>query len=344
MKFLFTLNSFRKGGLEKATIETARALKNAGHSVFFVIFNPIYDHSQDFSDGVVCVGSEHRFLIQHAIRKFNTRVGFDIIIHTRLSIRTDWFANTHYIVHTVLSERLPKSRIRAFLKINRIRRWLKSQHVICVSNGVRDDLLGLGISASTMSVIYNIYDPRDIHSLSSETSYSGDYIVSVGSFNAVKRHDVLLRAYQASGIDGKLVFVGDGGTEKANILGLVENMELIDRVVFAGFRDNPYPYIKNARLLVVSSDSESFSSVCLEAFVLGTPVVSTACKGPAEILGERFRDFLTPCGDAEALAASIIKALKEYPEIDLHYFNKFLAQENLKKYEALCDCWSRLSG
>ena len=55
-------------------------------------------------------------------------------------------------------------------------------------------------------------------------------------------------------------------------------------VRMTGKKDNPYPYIKNADLLVCASFTEGYNLTVAEALVLGTPVLSTDCEGPREIL------------------------------------------------------------
>ena len=58
-----------------------------------------------------------------------------------------------------------------------------------------------------------------------------------------------------------------------------------DKVIFAGFQKNPYPFIKHAKLMVVSSDFEGFSIAILEALALETAIISTDCpSGPNEVL------------------------------------------------------------
>ena len=53
-----------------------------------------------------------------------------------------------------------------------------------------------------------------------------------------------------------------------------------------GFQKNPYPYIKNAKLLCITSRWEGFGLVAIEANMLGVPVLSTDNAGCSEILGE----------------------------------------------------------
>ena len=51
-----------------------------------------------------------------------------------------------------------------------------------------------------------------------------------------------------------------------------------------GSQDNPYPYIKSSDLLVCASYFEGYNLTVAEALILGTPVLSTNCAGPNEIL------------------------------------------------------------
>jgi len=48
---------------------------------------------------------------------------------------------------------------------------------------------------------------------------------------------------------------------------------------------NPYPYIKNSDLFILTSKYEGFANVIVESVALNTPVISANCNsGPSEIL------------------------------------------------------------
>src|SRR5690606_41148696 len=100
------------------------------------------------------------------------------------------------------------------------------------------------------------------------------YIVNVGKFKQQKRHDILIKAYAKANVQEKLVLVGTGELLEASKK-LVKDLGIEDKVIFTGFKKNPYPYIKHAKLMVVSSDFEGFSIAILEALALGTPIIST---------------------------------------------------------------------
>ena len=94
-------------------------------------------------------------------------------------------------------------------------------------------------------------------------------------------------------------WVGDGELrEKMEVLR--DEMGLQDTVEFTGFIKNPFPHIKTADLMMVTSDFEGFCLVICEAMCLGVPVISTRTAGPTEIIGNNEYGILTDIS-AEAL-------------------------------------------
>jgi len=73
-------------------------------------------------------------------------------------------------------------------------------------------------------------------------------------------------------------------------------------------------------VFAMSSIYEGFPNVLVQALACGCPVVSTDCpSGPSEILNGGAYGHLVPVGDADALAASILKVLHgeaRYPPAD----------------------------
>ena len=130
-----------------------------------------------------------------------------------------------------------------------------------------------------------------------------------------KRQDILLKAYKKADVPYKLILLGEGKDEK-KINTLIKNMGLKTQVILPGFSNNPFTWIKHAKLFIFSSDFEGFPRTLIESLIIGTPVISTDCPtGPREILTGTLEEFLVPKGDIDALATKINQALKDYPDI-----------------------------
>ncbi len=189
---------------------------------------------------------------------------------------------------------------------------------VAVSAGVADDLAALsGHARDRFRVIYNPVRPPQSPTLSemerTEALWQGPLgsrILSVGSLKAQKNHGLLINAVaRMQHRTAKLLLLGQGAAE-ASLRRIAAELEIADRVIFAGFRVDPLPFYATADLFALSSDYEGFGNVIVEALGHGLPVVSTDCpSGPAEILENGRFGRLVPVGDAEALARAMDEAL-----------------------------------
>ncbi len=72
-----------------------------------------------------------------------------------------------------------------------------------------------------------------------------------------------------------------------------------------------FPLIRHARLVVLPSRWESLANAGLEAMALGRAVVATRGSGFAEVIEHGVNGWLVPADDAEALANTVIEALRD---------------------------------
>jgi glycosyltransferase involved in cell wall biosynthesis len=157
----------------------------------------------------------------------------------------------------------------------------------------------------------------------------------VGRFAKQKRHDILFEALQNVSEGYKLVCLCRVSKKMTK---LIKKMRLEHRVMVTGFVQNPYTWIKQAELLVLSSDYEGLPTVLIEALACGTPVVSTNCPhGPDEIMTEALSEYLVPKREPEQLANKINQALNA--NIDVSQSDilcKVQAKYIAQQYLALC--------
>jgi glycosyltransferase involved in cell wall biosynthesis len=136
-------------------------------------------------------------------------------------------------------------------------------------------------------------------------------IVGAGRFKLQKDFATLIDAFHIVHAErpARLVILGDGPgrralTERIARLGLAQDVLLPGRV------PNILPWLRRARLFVLSSRWEGLPGVLIEALACGCPVVSTDCpSGPAEILERGAYGTLVPVGDPQRLARAVLDAL-----------------------------------
>ena len=163
--------------------------------------------------------------------------------------------------------------------------------------------------------------------------------VHVGRFFPQKNHLNLIKAFSKLEYENiQLILLGKGGLEGDTFnqsKNLVEELGLQNKVIFAGFDNNPFKYLKKSQVFVLSSDFEGLPMVILEAMSVGLPIISTDCStGPREILA--------PATDVSYVNDSIVE-VADYGVIvptnepillaeamELLYLNKDI-RENLSK-------------
>ena len=337
---IFTLQG---NGAERFALTLAKGLIDAGHEAHIVYFKNIID--LPIPEGVKL----HFFDYQkyRVIPKF-MRAGFaakafdnfilknigtpDLVLSNLFPVdfvlSKSQLPNVHLVIHNTTSleygERLAGMR-------KQLDKVYLAKPCVAVSKGVETDFIEIFGSKSRITTIYNPIDVEQVVSTANEyiPDIEKPYIVNVGKFKQQKRHDILIKAYAKANVQEKLVLVGTGELLEASKK-LVKDLGIEDKVIFTGFKKNPYPYIKYAKLMVVSSDFEGFSIAILEALALDTPVISTDCpSGPSEVLNPH---QLVPVQDIDALAAKIREAAENPAKFHQALDNKFLPHHAVKQY------------
>jgi len=207
-----------------------------------------------------------------------------------------------------------------------------NRDIVTVSKALETDIVHkVGVIPHSITTIYNPFNFNWLHKKASEPANLPDkpYILYAARFENRKRHDVLVRAYNIANPSQILVIIGGIYTQSdkdefKKIKKLTIELGISDRVIFPGFQTNPYPWIKNADLFTMSSDSEGLPTVLIESLILKTPVVSTDCPtGPSEILTGELNKFLSPVGNERILAHNIGIALDKYPDISEDLLSKY---------------------
>lgn len=137
--------------------------------------------------------------------------------------------------------------------------------------------------------IYNFLDFDLINKKAEEKLEKdyGKYIISVGSLTENKNHKFLIDVFKVLKekykISEKLLILGDG-KEKENLEKQAKELNLSSDVLLLGQKKNPYKYIKNSELYILSSKSEGLPLTLLEAMNLKKMIICTQNNGTKEVL------------------------------------------------------------
>jgi len=133
-------------------------------------------------------------------------------------------------------------------------------------------------------VLNNLSSPKLIQKLSEEyipvefdMNSSSFKIVSIGRLHEIKGYDMAIDAAKIlkdKGIDFRWVVVGDGD-ERKNLESQIKKNGLEKEFILAGLKENPYPYIGTADVLIQTSRFEGKSVVLDEAKILRKPMIVT---------------------------------------------------------------------
>lgn len=325
------IDSMAGGGAEKVMLALAEALSRLSHNVTIFILKDYVDYDLTNALNIVYAldgytkkvrGWRRRFEQADMLNEAMTRVErasgpFDLILvnlyeSMKLAQIIDR-KNTFFIMHNDCKSELKRERLMGPYKyayMRKILQGLNGKHLIGVSQALTDSLSqnALFKPASTTC----IYNPLDLEEVRKQASASGPplpdkFILHAGRAAKAKRHDVLFKALKD--VDGEIELVClSSGVKK--LQKQVIKYSVAERVILPGFEQNPYRWMKSAKLVVLSSDFEGLPTVLVEALACGTPVVAIDCPyGPAEILSGGLEQYLVPVNDPKSLAATINRAL-----------------------------------
>jgi len=199
--------------------------------------------------------------------------------------------------------------------------------VIANSQAVASDLIDhFRVPETKLRLIYNPLDLAQIERLSCEKiddswliAGSSPLILGVGSLAVLKDFPTLIRAFSLlrSRCACRLAILGEG-PDRADLEKLAAELDLQGDLHLPGFVENPFAWMRAARVVVSSSLTEGCPNALMQALACGTAVVGTDCVGgSSEILEGGRWGCLVPVGNPQALADSIQATmdLKNPPEV-----------------------------
>lgn len=364
---LLVLPSLRVGGAERVLVDLANELAKRGRLVQIVVLchdGPLRARVDESVDVTVFGRSRVALALPSLIRvllRSRDAAVMSAMTHTNVVLLlAHIIAGSHRRRIVVQEVALVAGRSKLDTRMrrsiaNRLARSLYryADHVVAVSSGVRDDLVAAGmVDRVDMSVIPNPVNLKSLrHHSDDEINHPWmdpderrhkPLLIGVGRLEPEKRFDVLVNAIahlHHSGGMHRLILVGEGSDE-TTVRQAIETNQLGAHVDLVGVRTNPWHYMANADVLVVSSRWEGFGLVLVEAMACGTQVVSTRCGASViDILDGGRLGELANVNDPVDLANAIKRALagRRKPGVLQQAVERFDIGLIADAYEAILD-------
>ncbi len=356
-KVLFVLPSLTVGGMEKMAVTLSNKLTEAGYRVTLLLLDNITDLKDELSEGVRLICKPYKPHLGNKLPYLRSKFYDDGMWETRAEpaqLYKYYVGDERFDVEIaffrglsvkIVSGSSNENAVRLAWVHNDFRRvkgfqnnfknmrevfdaYSRFDRVVCVSNEASDGFREVVGDTGNLAVIYNLLPAERIKALALGEAF---YKIKRAPLHAVVVARLSDRAkgqlrligavsrLRSEGIDISLSIVG-GGEDFEAISRAVRDNRAEDCIELHGQQRNPYPYIKNADLLVCSSYYEGFNLTVAEALILGVPVLSTKCTGPCEILGNGRYGMIVE-NSAEGLYNGL-KQLAENPALLAEYREK----------------------
>lgn len=314
------------GGVEKLVLDTCIELSRR-RSYMPIVWNVTglqQLQSQFEAAGIKVYAAEHRNSSSAIVKNTLTLRSFIHSVKPNI-IHTHQFASGIYGRMAALGLNIPIicHTHNTTYRGSAIEQWLdilltkiNTDVFIAITRGMADELVKTNPAAAPKTqIIYNAINPqrlalprnydRNVFRSSLGIIGPADIVIgAVGRFEPAKRFDTLIVSFARllnSFPNAWLVIVG-GGELEANLHALARELNVISRIIFTGYRDDIGQLMSAFDTLVISSQTEAFPLVALEALTCGTPVIMTDAVSASEVL----RDYtIVTSREPEQIAKAI---------------------------------------
>ena len=350
-ELLFSINDLRVGGIETAIINLLNNIDHKKYNVTLVMEEKTGVLLKNVNKNVkvqeLKVSNNKNVIIRKGIN-FIRKLNFSILNYHKFdfsccyatySLSANKIAltaskNNSIYVHSNYRY-IYKDKIE-FKNFFNCRNISSFRRIIFVANEAEKDFIKIYPELKNKCLVLNNFiDPDKILKLSTEKisethPKNKKLFVFIGrlddSSKKVSRAINLLKSLS----DVNLLIVGDGPDRKM-YEDLVTKNDLSKRVTFVGQKTNPYPYIKLADYIILTSDYEGFPVTYLEAITLHKRILTTIDVSDESInIGKDYATIISM--DEKEMLKDVQKELsspRKIKDIDI----KKIQEERLEKLE-----------
>ncbi len=368
MDICFLINQLAPGGAPRLLLDIAKYVEDKREYSITVCYvegdDALATAFRDVGASVVSFNADFKFdpRALYRLYRFFSSNSFDIVhAHlpysqilarlgtlngdstTILSTQHDFPRRYHPVTRTL--ERLTRGRDDATIAVSKaVEQSFRDQSPLFGKPATWETIYN-GVDVSSFAKAVEQTDERALRD-SHGIPQTADVILSVGRFTPPKAQSDLIHSMEtvrSTHPNAHLVLVG-WGPLRDELKSLVESRELTDRVSIVGPADPVEPYYAIGDVFALSSVSESFGIVLVEAMAAGLPVVSTDIPGANEVVKNGETGYLVSPSSPSELAEAISRVFKSDEPYGTRGYERALstfdiertAELHLSLYEELC--------
>lgn len=288
MRIVYLVPTNKFAGAENMTLLLAQQMKKQHHVLFVCPDGPLVKRVEE-------AGVQHETVQQISVGEIKR-------------IEREYHPDLFHAVDFRTSTLCAMARVPFVAHLHNNPRWLSricvntmafaffamsARKVICVSNSVVDEfVLNWFIKRKTV-VVENVIDPHAVLEKAEQPIQGGSIpnVVDVGFVGRitaqkdVPRFVKILSLVKEKRNQLSAVIVGDGELVE-EVKSKIHAYNLDQDVQLMGFQENPYPWMKRMKVMLMPSIGEGFGLVAVEAMLLGCPVLATPVGGLKDVIGQ----------------------------------------------------------
>lgn len=358
MKILFVAEHLTYGGAARRFFDLAKEMSERGHEVTIFLYNGKIDFKYEKNSNLEIVMERCQLKLDnwffrnifyrvYCIFKlifFLNKSTYDIVISFNDMVNINLLLCKFFTkVKIVISERSDPYFNRGYLKIIKKILFKRADIIVFQTNGAKN-FFSSKISKKSIIIPNPIPDINRFNVKRSVVEKK--IIVSVARLWLYqKRQDILIKAFKdiiEEYPDYKLFLFGDG-PDKTILKNLINKLNLEEKVILKGVKLDILNEIKDAKMLVLTSDFEGIPNALIEGMAIGLPVISTDCSpgGARFLIKNNENGILVPRGDYKAVSNAMKYLIKEEEACKRLGNNAKEIKEILNK-KKIYDSWEKM--
>lgn len=303
------------GGAEQAFIDYLVALKNLGHEILAVT-----KLDAPYADEVEKLGIK--------VKKITNNLGYhDIFAISNLRNILQEFDADIVISHAGRAISLSKKAVKKItnkkiikVAVNHsmnVKRSIGSDIILSVNKEIFFRTIDAGQREDSSFIIPNAIDLNDADADVPKVNLQKKEEIVIGVMGRLDESKGFYDAIRSIKIleklsDKKFILkIAGSGLIETKLRSLVKDLDLENKVEFCGWIKSKKDFFSSIDIFLLSSKSETFGLVLLEAMKYFKPIISTDADGPKEILRDKQDALIVPLKPSENIDERIANAVIE---------------------------------